>query len=84
MTTAFPSWAGFGGGLKPGSLLPAQFRLHLANRRDALDADDRSIFNNVTHRLWFDADGMGAAGPVLIAPLQDGAAALPSADIILF
>ena len=76
--------AGFGGGLKAGSLSAAQFRLHLTNRSDALDADDRFIFNNVTHRLWFDADGLGGAGTVLIATLQDSAASLSSADIWLF
>jgi Ca2+-binding RTX toxin-like protein len=76
--------AGFGGGLKAGSLSAAQFRLHLTNRSDALDANDRFIFNNVTHRLWFDADGLGGAGPVLIATLQDSAASLSSADIWLF
>jgi Ca2+-binding RTX toxin-like protein len=76
--------AGFGGGLKAGSLSPAQFRLHLTNRSDALDADDRFIFNNVTHRLSFDADGLGGAGPVLIATMQDSAASLTSADIWLF
>ena len=84
VNTCFIAAAGFGGGLKAGSLSSAQFRLHLTNRSDALDADDRFIFNDATHRLSFDADGLGGAGPVLIATLQDSAASLTSADIWLF
>ena len=76
--------AGFGGGLEAGSLAAGQFRVHLTDRSVALDADDRFIYNNVTHSLWFDADGVGAAGAVLIATLQGSAATLTSADIWLF
>ncbi|MFZ9199527.1 MAG: calcium-binding protein, partial [Paracoccaceae bacterium] len=78
------SAAGFGGGLEPGSLAARQFRVHVTDRSVALDADDRFIFNSVTHSLWFDADGLGGPGAVLIATLQDSAAALTSADIWLF
>ena len=39
----------------------------------AADADDRFIFRTTDTTLWFDADGTGAAAPVLLADLQAGA-----------
>lgn len=61
----------FGGGLTPGVLSAAQFQTRDDNQ--AQDADDRFIYETDTRRLWFDADGNGAGGPVLLATFQVGA-----------
>ena len=48
----------------------------------ALDADDRLIFNHTTGDLYYDQDGTGAAGTVLVATLNGGAN-LHATDIII-
>jgi Ca2+-binding RTX toxin-like protein len=63
--------AGFGGGLDIGTLDASQFRSRGNNR--AIDGNDRFIFRTTDTTLWFDADGRGGKGPVLIADLQAGA-----------
>ena len=72
--------AGFGGGLVAGALAAGQF----INRADNLaqDADDRFIFRTTDQTLWFDIDGLGGGGPILIADLQAGAT-VTAADIFL-
>lgn len=61
----------FGGGLVAGALAASQFRAGADNR--AMDADDRFILRTSDKTLWFDADGRGGQGPVLLADLQDNA-----------
>ena len=46
----------------------------------AHDADDRIVYNTGTRQLFYDADGNGAGGAVLIATLQSGAT-LTATDI---
>jgi Ca2+-binding RTX toxin-like protein len=48
----------------------------------AQDANDRVIFNTTTKQLFYDADGNGSGGAVLIATLQSGAT-LAAADIVV-
>jgi len=50
---------------------------------DALDANDRFLYEASTGNLWFDQDGNGAAAKVLMAVL-DNKFALTASDIILF
>ncbi len=72
--------AGFGGGLDAGTLEASQFRIGRTNQ--AQDRSDRFIFRTTDETLWFDRDGKGGKGPVLIADLQDGAV-VTAADILL-
>lgn len=58
----------FGGGLVAGSVAAGQFQARADNV--AQDVDDRFIFRSTDKTLWFDVDGNGAAGPVMIADLQ--------------
>lgn len=58
----------FGGGLVAGSVAAGQFQARADNV--AQDADDRFIFRSTDQTLWFDVDGNGAEGPVMIADLQ--------------
>ncbi len=60
--------AGFG--LPAGDLAAGRFRSGATNQ--AGDANDRFIFRTGDETLWFDRDGTGRAGPVLIADLGDG------------
>ncbi len=46
---------------------------HKGATNQAAEGDDRFIFRTGDTTLWFDSDGRGGAGPVLIADLQDGA-----------
>ena len=73
--------AGFGGGLVAGALPASRFVSGKTNK--ALDGNDRFIFRTTDATLWFDVDGKGGAGPVLIADLQAGAK-LAAADILPF
>jgi Ca2+-binding RTX toxin-like protein len=59
----------FGGGLVAGALNASRF-VSRANDNVAQDADDRFIFNQASDTLWFDANGSGAGGPILVADLQ--------------
>ena len=70
----------FGGGLVAGVVAAALFRARTDNL--AQDADDRFIFRTTDKTLWFDIDGVGAEGPVLIADLQDSAV-FTVADILM-
>lgn len=76
--------AGFGGGLVAGALAARALRVHATDRSDALDADDRFIFNSVTKSLWFDADGVGGAAAMRVVTLQPSAADLTVADFLLY
>lgn len=61
-----------------GALRKAQFVTGTA----AQDAGDRLIYQQSTGRLWYDADGTGAASKMLVADLRDGAA-LTAVDIFI-
>ncbi|MBC7986552.1 MAG: tandem-95 repeat protein [Sphingomonadaceae bacterium] len=54
-------------GLAPGALDPNVFVIG----NQALDADDRVIYDSSEGKLYFDADGVGGAGKILIAKLID-------------
>lgn len=49
----------------------------------ALDADDHILYDRPTGRLWYDADGVGGAGPQLVVTLTAGTA-LTNADVLLY
>jgi RTX calcium-binding nonapeptide repeat (4 copies) len=72
----------FGGGLVAGALSAAQFVLRSTDHL-AQDSNDRFVFNTADKTLWFDADGNGAGAAILIADLQNTAANLTAADILL-
>lgn len=59
-----------------------QGRLVSAAGATALDADDFLVFDTTTHKLYYDADGNGAGGAVLVATLA-GVASLSASDIVL-
>ena len=61
----------FASGLVAGAITAGQFRKRADNH--AQDADDRFIFRTTDTTLWFDEDGNGAGGPVMLANLQAGA-----------
>ena len=71
--------ANIGGGLVAGPLDPTQFQARADN---VADANDRFIFRTTDTTLWFDVDGAGGVGPVMVADLQAGAT-VTAADIIL-
>jgi Ca2+-binding RTX toxin-like protein len=58
--------------LPDGALAAARF-ISRVNGNRALDGNDRFVFRLSDETLWFDKDGVGGKGPVLIANLQDGA-----------
>ncbi len=45
---------------------------YAASTNKATKSDHRFIYETDSHRLWFDEDGSGGAGPVLIATMQNG------------
>jgi len=53
-----------------------------ANSNVAQDATDRFIFRTSDSTLWFDRDGTGNLGPVLLADLADGTT-ITASDIFL-
>jgi Ca2+-binding RTX toxin-like protein len=61
------SASGFGGGLTVGTLPATQFVLGTASA----DSSDRFIYNNNNGQLFFDADGTGTSGQLLIATLAN-------------
>lgn len=61
----------FGGGLVAGTLAAGQFRT--GNFNTGQDADDRFILRSTDKTLWFDVDGAGGAGSVMVADLQNSA-----------
>lgn len=62
------SASGFGGGLTPDTTLAAeQFVVGTA----ATDADDRFIYNSSNGHLFYDADGTGANGQIVVAKLEN-------------
>lgn len=65
-------------GLDPGALEPGRFVVGGA----AGDANDRIVYDDASGQLFFDSDGDGAAGQVLIATLS-GAPTLSAADFIV-
>lgn len=70
----------FGFGTFAGTLAANRFQSGATNV--AADAFDRFLFRTTDGTLWFDADGSGAAGPVLIADLTN-AFAVTAADILI-
>jgi Ca2+-binding RTX toxin-like protein len=72
------SAAGFGGGLRVGTLLASQFVLGAS----ALDSNDRFMYQRSTGALFFDIDGTGAAAKIQIATLNAGVA-MTNADIVV-
>ena len=52
------------------------------NARSGLDADDRLMYDTVSGKLYYDADGSGAAGQSVIAVLT-GAPTLAVSDIVV-
>ncbi len=72
--------SGFGLGLTLGVLSAARFG---SGRDNQGDASDRFIFRTTDETLWFDRDGRGGKGPVLIADFADGVR-LAAGDIQLF
>jgi Ca2+-binding RTX toxin-like protein len=72
------SAAGFGGGLRAGTLLASQFVLGAS----ALDSNDRFIYQKTTGALFFDIDGTGAAAKIQIATLNAGLT-MTNADIVV-
>ena len=67
------------GGLAAGALAAADFATGTA----AGDASDRFVFDQPSGRLWFDADGSGAAAQVLVATFEQNAT-VTAADIEIF
>jgi Ca2+-binding RTX toxin-like protein len=72
--------AGFGGGLSAGYLASARFVARADNQ--AQDSNDRFIFRTADRSLWFDADGRGGKGPVLLATFSAGTV-ISEADILI-
>ncbi|WP_158589836.1 calcium-binding protein [Gemmobacter lutimaris] len=70
----------FGAGMEAGVLGSSHFRARTDNK--AQDRDDHFIFRTKDTTLWFDADGKGGDGPVLVADLQAGAT-VTAKDIFL-
>jgi Ca2+-binding RTX toxin-like protein len=62
--------AGAAFGAAAGALDPDAFHAGAA----AEDAEDRIVYDQATGQLWFDADGAGAASPVLLAVVANRAA----------
>lgn len=73
--------SGFDLSLPAGAVAATRFRARADNL--AQDADDRFIFRTSDTTLWFDADGNGSGGAILVADLQAGAV-LTAADIVMF
>lgn len=57
------------GGLPTGQLASVRFRFSTGNA--AVDSDDRFILRKSDRTLWYDADGRGGQGPVLLADLPN-------------
>ncbi len=76
--------AGFRGlGSVLGTITADQFQSG-AGVDTARDATDRILYNTSTGNLWYDADGLGTLGPILIAQLGVGSnPTLSHADIFL-
>jgi serralysin len=75
------SAAGFGGGLVAGGPLdPDAFEAN--NTGKATDADTRVVWEADSGRVWWDADGSGDAGRVLVAILK-GTPDLSAFDILI-
>ena len=70
--------AGGAFGLAAGSLAPDAFHAGAA----AEDAGDRIVYDQATGGTWFDADGAGAASPILLAVVANKAA-LASTDFLI-
>lgn len=80
---------GFGSSLAAGRLPIAKFvtrgtESNLLAHNGGIDSDDRFVFNTITKKLYFDADGSGRALPTLIATLHADAPDLSAGDIFLF
>ena len=62
------------------TLAASQFQARTDNL--AQDAGDRFIFETDSRALWYDRDGIGPAGAVVVAIL-DGFAPVTAADILV-
>jgi Ca2+-binding RTX toxin-like protein len=71
-----------GAGLSAGQLAADRFVIR-ANDNSAQDANDRFVYNQGDDTLWFDSNGNGAGGTVLVADL-DSRASVEASDIFLF
>ena len=63
-------------GIAAGALAAQALRIGTA----AADADDRLVYDPATGRLWYDADGSGAAAQILFATLDNPPATLAASD----
>jgi Ca2+-binding RTX toxin-like protein len=72
--------SGIGGGLTAGALSASQFQTRADNL--AQDSNDRFIFRTTDRSLWYDANGSGSGGAVMVADLQAGAT-VTALDILL-
>lgn len=70
----------FGGILTLGTLAPALFWSNTTG--NAHDSDDRFIFRTTDKTLWFDADGKGTGGAIMVADLQ-ASATMTYQDIVI-
>ena len=73
----------FGGGLAGGGHWLSKGQLQIRGDNHAQDGNDRFVFRTTDKTLWFDVNGKGGAGPVMVADLQSDAV-LTSGDIWLF
>jgi serralysin len=62
----------FGALSQTGLLTASAFHVATSSKKLAHDADDRIIYNTSNGSLYYDADGIGGAGAVRFARLDDG------------
>ncbi len=72
-------FTGDGVGLNLGVLNTAKFKSRADNV--AQDTDDHFIFNTATKTLWYDADGLGGTGPVLMIDFTNISTTMSYTDI---
>jgi Ca2+-binding RTX toxin-like protein len=72
---------GIGGDDPRGDPLPER-AFHSGRTNQAQDRSDRLVFRTSDETLWFDRDGKGGEGPVLIADFSDGVR-LVAAEFVL-
>jgi hypothetical protein len=53
-----------------------------AGAKSGMDAEDRLVYDTASGFLWYDADGSGAAGQLLVGVVQ-GAPALAASDLAI-
>lgn len=75
------SASGFGGGLAAGQPTSPEL-LRIGTGNEALEGDDRFVFRTTDATLWWDEDGLGGAGSMLLADLRAGAS-VTAADLLV-